>query len=82
LIRIHRLGGFRVAADRLNTTQPALSHRIQQLEFDLGVSLFLCQRPKVTLTEPGREFLRYAEQIHDLRDRMIAAVIRALRFSN
>jgi DNA-binding transcriptional LysR family regulator len=74
VIWIHRLGSFRAAADRMNTTQPALSHRIQQLELDLGVSLFLRQRPKVTLTEPGREFLRYAEQILELRSLMITAV--------
>ncbi|MGL1138605.1 LysR family transcriptional regulator, partial [Vibrio parahaemolyticus] len=35
-----RLGGFRKAAERLNTTQPAISARVSQLEDELGVSLF------------------------------------------
>ena len=32
------LGSFRGAAQRLNTTQPAISQRIAQLEREMGVS--------------------------------------------
>ena len=33
------LGSFRGAAQRLNTTQPAISQRIAQLEREMGVRL-------------------------------------------
>lgn len=41
------------AADALNMTQPALSRSIQNLEYELGVSLFDRGKNKVTLNETG-----------------------------
>ena len=37
---VARLGGFRLAAEKLNTTQPAISARVAALEQEFGVRLF------------------------------------------
>jgi DNA-binding transcriptional LysR family regulator len=71
---VARLGGFRKASERLNTTQPAVSLRIAGLEERLGVKL-LARGPRVTsLTPKGREFLDYAERLLRLRSEMLNAV--------
>lgn len=58
-----RLGGFRAAAARLNTTQPSVSGRIDQLEAHLGVALFAPQHRRTTLTREGTILLAYADQL-------------------
>lgn len=58
-----RLGSFSAAALKLNTTQPAVSMRIQQLEKSLNLILFNRIRRAIHLTPKGREFLVYAERI-------------------
>src|ERR1700728_4216731 len=51
------------AADELLLAQPALSRAIQALETDLGVTLFLRDHHKVTLTPPGAALVREAEAL-------------------
>jgi DNA-binding transcriptional LysR family regulator len=68
------LGSFRGAANKLNTTQPAISQRIALLESELGVQLLQRDRRKVSPTSEGREMLLYAEKLIGLRSEMIAAV--------
>src|ERR1700730_6911121 len=68
------LGSFRGAAQRLNTTQPAISQRIAQLEREMGVKL-LTRAPRVaSLTTSGRQLMVYAEKLIGLRSEMIAEV--------
>lgn len=57
------LGSFRGAAARLNTTQPAVSQRIAQLEADLGVRLLERTRRSVVATPRGRVLLAGAERL-------------------
>jgi DNA-binding transcriptional LysR family regulator len=57
------LGSFRAAAARLNTTQPAVSQRILQLEEQYGARLFQRSSRMVRLTAKGQEFAGYAERI-------------------
>ena len=47
---VANLRSFRGAAERLHTTQPAVSMRIAQLENDLGVRLLERDRRAVSLT--------------------------------
>ncbi len=51
---VARQQSFRAAAERLNTTQPAVSQRIVQLEDHLGVSLLQRTTRRVALTGKGR----------------------------
>ncbi|MBI1209193.1 MAG: LysR family transcriptional regulator [Azospirillum sp.] len=74
LIWVAKLGGFRAAAERLNTTQPAISVRIAQLEEELGQRLFDRDNRKSSLTAKGLEFLEYAEKMIALRNEMLQAV--------
>ena len=59
------LGNFRKAAERLHTTQPAISARIAGLEAELGVKLFEREggSSPITLTSKGKELLPYIEKI-------------------
>ena len=51
---------FRRAAERLQISQPPLTQRIQEMERDLGVELFLRAGHRVELTEAGRLVLAEA----------------------
>jgi DNA-binding transcriptional LysR family regulator len=68
---VARLGSFRLTAEKLSSTQAAISSRIAVLEGELGVQLFLRDPRGVTLTADGQRVLSYAEQMidtwHDLR---------------
>jgi DNA-binding transcriptional LysR family regulator len=60
---IARLGTFTAAADRLNTTQPAVSNRVKELEQALGVRLFHRQGRKMELTIQGRDLVQRSEPL-------------------
>jgi len=72
---VARLGGFRRAAVRLCTTQPAVSARILQLEHMLKARLIERERRHpITLTRKGAELLIYAERMLRLQSEMMAAM--------
>jgi len=56
-LSIAERGSFHGAADRLNLSQAALSHRMRRLEDDLGVKLFTRSTRHVALTPAGIELL-------------------------
>ena len=58
LLWIDRLGTFGAAAERLNTTQPAISARVRELETHLGVTLFKREGRTMALTPTGRQLVR------------------------
>jgi DNA-binding transcriptional LysR family regulator len=68
------LGSFRGAAQRLNTTQPAISQRIAQLEREMGVKLLNREHRVASPTARGRQLMVYAEKLIGLRSEMMAAV--------
>jgi DNA-binding transcriptional LysR family regulator len=69
-----KLGSFRGAAQRLNTTQPAISQRIAQLERELGVKLLNRDHRVASPTPSGRQLMVYAEKLIGLRSEMMAEV--------
>jgi DNA-binding transcriptional LysR family regulator len=73
-IWVANLRSFRRAAEKLNTTQPAVSTRIAQLESFLGLRLLERDRRSVAPTPNGQEFLVHAERLLRLRGEMIEAV--------
>jgi len=68
------LGSFRAAAQKLNTTQPAISQRIAQLEREIGVELLQRDRRATLPTPSGRQMMVYAEKLIALRSEMLAAL--------
>jgi DNA-binding transcriptional LysR family regulator len=67
------------AASELYITQPALTARIQRLEEELGVPLFLRTPTGMRLTDPGRAFLPYASRALDALEegrRVVAELAR------
>lgn len=68
------LGSFRGAAQKLNTTQPAISQRIAQLEREMGVRLLQRDRKIASPTPSGRQLMVYAEKLIGMRAEMMAAV--------
>src|SRR6266436_1753364 len=73
------LGSFRGAAQRLNTTQPAISQRIAKLEREMGVKLLNREHRVASPTANGRQLMVYAEKLIGLRSEMMAAVGDARR---
>ncbi|RIA08570.1 DNA-binding transcriptional LysR family regulator [Flavobacteriaceae bacterium MAR_2010_72] len=66
---------FGKAAKKLNITQPALTHQIQQLESELGFDLFDKEKRvnhrKVELTEAGSFLMKEVSRVIDLLDRTL-----------
>lgn len=60
---IARLGTFQAAAERLNTTQPAISARVREVEDQLGVSLFRREGRRMVLTARGRLLIEACEPL-------------------
>ncbi len=54
---------FGRAAERLNMSQPPLSRQIQELEEELGFSLFVREHHKVMLTDAGTAYLAHVKGI-------------------
>ncbi len=68
------LKSFRRAAAKLNTTQPAVSQRIAQLERLLATKLLHRDGGRIAPTPQGRALLDYAQRILQLREELILAV--------
>ncbi|OIQ84005.1 HTH-type transcriptional regulator YofA [mine drainage metagenome] len=67
------LGGFHAAAEKLHTTQPTISQRIQSLEESLGVRLFERDNRGIALTVKGIELLPIAERMLRTRSELMQA---------
>src|ERR1700738_3892625 len=61
-------GHFRVAAERLKLTQPALTQRIQALERELGLQLLERSARQVRLAPAGTVLLAHARRLVQTED--------------
>lgn len=68
---IATLGSFRAAAEKMHTSQPAVSQRISQLEHGLGVCLFDRDKRGIRLTAKGQALLAHAERMLEMRNDML-----------
>lgn len=66
-----QLGGFANAAERLNTTQSAITKRIQELETSFGIEIFDRSGQRAKLTRMGEELLDMAADLLGRRDQML-----------
>lgn len=73
-IWVANLKSFRRAADRLHTTQPAVSMRIAQLEQVLGTRLLERDKRLVAATPKGQELLIHAERLIRMRADMVESI--------
>ncbi|MBU2966767.1 LysR family transcriptional regulator [Amphritea sp. 2_MG-2023] len=71
LFWISELGNFAAAAEKLHTTQSAISKRINELETTFGMSVFDRSRRNARLTEKGSELLLMAKDLIEMRDEML-----------
>ena len=71
---VAQLGGFHRAAEKLHTTQPAVSARVAQLEQQLDTRLFERDKQGCHLTARGRQLLGYAERMLALRTEIVVAM--------
>ncbi|WP_295461228.1 LysR family transcriptional regulator [uncultured Pseudomonas sp.] len=67
---IERLGTFERAAEHLNTTQSAISKRVQELEASTGLQLFDRSQRGARFTAEGEELLVIAREMLDLSERI------------
>lgn len=83
---IANLGTFERAALKLNTTQSAVSKRIQELEMAVGAELFDRSQRGARLTEKGEYLIGIAEEMLELQNRIhalrdgAAPPVRKIRF--
>lgn len=69
---IAQLGTFERAALKMNTTQSAISKRIQELEAASGIAIFDRSLRGARLTERGEYLVAIAEEMLERHDRIIA----------
>lgn len=65
LEKIVALGSMNEAAKALYMTQPSLSSAIKELENEMNIQILVRSKTGVRLTEEGREFMSYAQQVMD-----------------
>ncbi|MGF9965333.1 acetoin biosynthesis transcriptional regulator AlsR, partial [Bacillus rhizoplanae] len=70
---------FGRAAARLQMTQPPLSQQIQQLEQEMGVTLFSRTKRRVELTEAGELFLKEVKKAFTQIEKAVEVAQRAQR---
>jgi DNA-binding transcriptional LysR family regulator len=61
---VAREGSYSLAAEKLCVTQPAVTLQIKSLENSYGTKLIEVRKKRVYLTQAGKVFFHYAEQVY------------------
>ena len=67
-------GTLSAVADKLYTSQPAVSRAFKKLEDEIGTPLFERKKNRIELNEKGRTVAEYAKRIMDLQSEMMEKV--------
>ena len=81
LLDVAHTGSITNTAQRLFISQQAVSKSIKQLERELGLELLIRTKSGVTLTNAGEEVVRYAENMLNEGEKLLARV-EELKHSN
>ncbi len=73
-LEVARLLSFSRAAEKRFRTQPAISAQIRAMEEEIGTKVLDRAGGKVSLTAPGKVFLKYVEDTLEARRQIIAAM--------
>ncbi len=73
-LEVARHASFSRAAEKRFRTQPAISSQIRALEEEVGAKLFDRSGGKVSLTAPGKAFVKYAEQALEQKRAALATI--------
>lgn len=78
-LEVARLSSFSRAAEKRFRTQPAISSQIRSLEDEVGAKLLDRSGGKVSITESGKLFQKYAEETLDARKAVLVAIAETER---
>jgi DNA-binding transcriptional LysR family regulator len=78
-IEVARLSSFSRAAEKRFRTQPAISSQIRSLEEEVGAKLLDRSGGKVSVTAPGKLFMKFAEELLESRKSVITAIAETER---
>ncbi|MBZ5599971.1 MAG: LysR family transcriptional regulator [Acidobacteriia bacterium] len=78
-LEVARLSSFSRAAEKRFRTQPAISSQIRALEEEVGARLLDRSGGKVSITQSGKLFQKYAEEMLASRKAMLTAVAETER---
>lgn len=62
LLSVIETGSYTKAAEKLNLTQPAVSHQIRMLENEFDIKIFYRDKNKLKLTPQGKILVQYARR--------------------
>ncbi|MBQ9863652.1 MAG: LysR family transcriptional regulator, partial [Lachnospiraceae bacterium] len=71
VITISEAGSLNKAAETLYISQPSLTSSMQELEKELGITIFNRSGRGVSLTNDGLEFMQYARHVVQQYDRLM-----------
>ena len=73
-ISVANTGSYSAAAKERFLSQPAISNQMKMLEEEVGEKLFLLNRKTVILTEKGRKFAKYANEMIAIEKDMLNSI--------
>src|SRR5207245_7305168 len=73
-LEVARLSSFSRAAEKRFRTQPAISAQIRALEEDVGAKLLDRSGGKVSITQSGKLFQKYAEETIEASKSVLTAI--------